>query len=153
MDQEEHNPRRYSFSEVVHGILTVSIVILVLQSFLEVFVHGKSYNHYCCCNLDKMENLSNNLRVNPFNENSFCVFYNHTRDSTKLFVGKNQVESVIVNFREKLKFSVIEFEWYLALKNIPLYIQPDFHCYNTLSRLNLEKRALNYGCVDLGIQV
>ena len=76
MEYQEQPPKKYSISEIMNGICTVVFCILILDSCIEVFQNRITYNHYCCCNLqniDQLENESFNQKNSIFNHNAFCL--------------------------------------------------------------------------------
>ena len=45
-----------------------------------------------------------------------------------------------------------EFNLYLYLKNIPLYVLPNINCDIMLKRLNLENKKMKHSCVDISLE-
>ena len=83
MEYQEQPPKKYSLSEIMNGICTVLLCILILESCIDVFQNKITYNHYCCCNLDtidQIENKSYNQKNSVFSHNAFCLFYNQTKN-------------------------------------------------------------------------
>ena len=100
---------RYSLGEIISGILISVVGIIFVSAFFDVFIYGKTYNNYCCCNLETIYypfNTSNNF------ENAFCVLYNlmETKIGELNHITKSQMDMT-----EK------DFTWYLYKKNTTIY--------------------------------
>ena len=135
----ENLSSRYSLGEIISGILISTVGIIFVSAFFDVFIYGKTYNNYCCCNLETIYhpfNTSNNF------ENAFCVLYNlmETKNGELNRITKSQIDMT-----EK------DFMWYLYVKKIPLYVIPNFQCHYTLNQL-YDQKEIKYKCIDLSIE-
>ena len=154
MDTYDETPRTYSIHEILSGMIRVVLCIFILQIFLDVFVNNITYDNYCCCNLELKDDPTKTLnfdKTNVFNQNAFCIHYNQTRHSTRIFWENKDVETVVYKFRQQLNFNPDEFRLYLSLKNLPLYIIPNIHCNSMLKKLNVKETNMEYGCIDINV--
>ena len=168
------NKSGYSLGEIVSGILFSAIGIMFLSAFCDIFIHGKTYNDYCCCNLEASDDPFNvsDHESRTYTHNSFCVLYNSTQHYTHFitrlpeFTGPaavasgrptnrnifDEIKKIINKFRLQTGMTQNEFNMYLYLKNIPIYVIPNIPCYDMLSRINLKERDMKYGCLDINIK-
>ena len=168
------NKARYSLGEVVSGILFSAVVILVFSVFCDIFIHGKTYNNYCCCNLEAIDDPFNvsDHESKTDTHNSFCILYNTTQQYTYFinrlpeFTGPaavasvrptnrsifDEVKKIINKFKVQTGMNQNEFNLYLFLRNIPSYVIPNAHCYYVLERINLKEKDMKYSCIDLQIE-
>ena len=168
------NKAGYSLGEIVSGILISAIGIMFLSAFCDIFIHGKTYNTYCCCNLEAIDDLFNvsdhESRTNT--HNSFCVLHNSTQHYTHFinrlpeFTGPaavasgrptnrnifDEVKKIINKFRLQTDMTQNQFNMYLYFKNILSYVIPNIHCNYLLDRINLKEKDMKYSCVDLQIE-
>ena len=153
---------RYSFGEILSGILISVVGIIFVSAFFDVVVHGKTYDNYCCCNLETIYlNASNNYERKPFND-AFCILYDSTEQKKYFYTDiknptsatqvENSVTNVINIFKDQMKINEEQFSWYLYLRNIPIYIIPNIPCHTILDKSELEQKDIQYGCIDLNIE-
>ena len=153
---------KYSFGEILSGILVSVIGIIFVSAFFDVVVHGKIYDNYCCCNLGTIYlNSSNNYERKRFND-AFCVLYDSTEQKKYFYSDiknpttetqvENSVTNVINTFKNQMEMNEEQFSWYLYLRNIPIYVIPNIPCHTILDKSELKQKDMTYGCIDLNIE-
>ena len=146
---------RYSLGEIISGILISTVGIIFVSAFFDVFTYEKTYNNYCCCNLETIYypfNTSYHLTNDQYS-NAFCILYNLTKKNPTTKVDElSRVTNIINGFKSKIDMTEKDFMLYLYQKKIPLYIIPNFQCHYTLNQFNIDHKEIKYKCIDLSIE-
>ena len=153
--EEVYQNRYYTLGEILKGMIIVTFALVVCDSYNDVFIEGKIFDNYCCCNLeirDKQFEYEKSYGENTFSQNPFCIYFNSTRKTSKVVWNSgNKLASFVGSFKEQ-KMTNQEFNLYLYLRNIPLYVLPNVNCDIMLNRLNLNNKKMKYSCVDINIE-
>lgn len=154
--EDVYQNRYNTLVEILKGVIVVIFALVVYESYNDVFIEGKTFDNYCCCNLEireKQFEYEKSYGENTFFQNPFCIYFNSTRKTSKVVWNSgNKLTSFIGSFKEQQKMTNQEFNLYLYLRNIPLYVLPNVNCDIMLNRFNIDNKKMKYSCVDINIE-
>ena len=77
--EEVYQNRYYTLGEILKGMIIVTFALVVCDSYNDVFIEGKTFDNYCCCNLEireKQFEYEKTYGENTFFQNPFCIYFN-----------------------------------------------------------------------------